>query len=215
LQNGEKCSILNKGGIEDGSAAGMENVTGQWSGEVRQAAKDWPRIEGDIGTGITAARANAAITNPSYAANIWERSNNCQRTVPAWEMRMRGFDVVAKPAIPVGDDVIDNWQNIFEGAKWEVCSRNDVNDIDAYMKAWGTGSRAEIYVEWQDIDGVRWGHVLASVIDGEQVYYVDPQNGNTHALDWFRDKDVTNILVARIDNLNPSNYILDCVEVVK
>jgi SPP1 gp7 family putative phage head morphogenesis protein len=51
-----------------------------------------------LGIGTRAIDETDALkgTNPNYALG-WKYQNNCQRCVPAYELRRRGYDVTAKP----------------------------------------------------------------------------------------------------------------------
>lgn len=113
-------------------------------------------------------------TNPNYHNSI-QYQCNCQRCVPAYEMRRRGYDVEALPAalgsnnkIHRWDIMRDKWDEVFENAKFESC-KNDLEDVKKYMKACGNGARAEVKVIWQNgLDG----HVfVAEQIKGKTLFF--------------------------------------------
>lgn len=172
--------------------------------------KGWLNIEGAI-----SVDANVAATNPNYAPNRWEYKNNCQRCIPAWEMRMRGYDVIAKPAIfpPEVDEIHKHVYNIFKGMELKDCAAGGIEDVNRYMRAWGNGSRAELFIRWTNNSGVLIGaHILAVVQENGHTRFIDPQNGVTDVLGWLAGKKIAEL---QLDNLQVSNYILDCVEAVK
>jgi len=83
---------------------------------------NWPKIEGPH-----SALEDSENTNPNYKTGA-EFQLNCQKCVPAYEMRRRGYDVEALPAIISENGTIstsdilainDNWRNVFNGAVWE------------------------------------------------------------------------------------------------
>ena len=87
---------------------------------------------------------NILATNPNYNLGL-EYQQNCQRCVPAYEMRMRGFDVIAKPVYDLAtDDFANNhWTEAFDNAKIEKnLSGTGKEDIINLMSEWKYGARA-------------------------------------------------------------------------
>ena len=102
--------------------------------------EQWAKI-----TGAHTTEADIKGTNPLFSSGR-EYQINCQRCVPAYEMRRRGYDVTALPRIMTGvDDTANHWQSIFENAQWLACSSGSgVTQVTNQLKAWGDGARAEI-----------------------------------------------------------------------
>jgi len=75
---------------------------------------------------------NLFVTNPMYKRGGIEYKKNCQRCVAAYEMRRRGYDVIAKPAVidefrklSAKDPLFYSWRNIFKGVKFSRCLGKD------------------------------------------------------------------------------------------
>lgn len=160
---------------------------------------------------------NVANTNPAYSGSNPAYKQNCQRCVATYEMRRRGYDVVAKPAM-VGDDgklsnkdpLYGSWKNIFKGAKFEFHSGFDGGkaSIISQMDNWGDGAVAEVRVMWNASEG----HVFIAERVNGVVRFVDPQNGNLNCEKYFTSVELGATMIARIDNLEPSPLIEKCIK---
>lgn len=159
-----------------------------------------------------------AATNPSFEkarkAGDFRYTENCQRCVPAYEMRRRGYDVVAKPREAdkdgkpsATDRAWNGWMNIFKGANFEPCNGTGKAKCDDLMKQWGDGARAEVYVAWS---GSQSAHVFVAENREGKVVYLDPQSGKEDVSDYFKSVRKGSTMIARIDNLDPSDLIDDC-----
>lgn len=160
---------------------------------------------------------NVKATNPSYKNGGQGYRKNCQRCVAAYEMRRRGYDVVARPAL-VGEDgnlstrdaLYKSWKNIFEGAKFEFHSGYDGGkaSIISQMDRWGDGAVAEVKILWKTSEA----HVfIAQRINGV-VRFVDPQNGDLDCEEYFTRAVLGATMIVRIDNLEPSVLIEKCIK---
>ena len=178
---------------------------------------NWPEISGSH-----SALEDLAETNPRYEEGL-EYQKNCQRCVPAFEMRRRGFDVTATSAVLTEygkhseNDVLVinyNWRNVFNGVKWERTRGSGKDDIIAMMETWGEGARAEIYVEILpiDVDETDNRHAFAAIHENGVTKFVDPQTGDYEAGWMFDCVKMGKTEVARIDNLAPTNFIIYCCE---
>ena len=157
------------------------------------------------------AAEDAKATNPGFDEdwNTIDYNYNCQRCVPAWEARRRGYNVQAKP-IPQPDPhklgFGRNWASMYKDPKIIPCSGDGLSDIETHMEQWGDGARAEIRVGWH---GKNSGHVfVAERIDGK-VRYLDPQNGK-EASGYFGKVRLGSVEVVRIDNLEFTDAIKEC-----
>jgi len=146
--------------------------------------------------------------NPNYK-NGREWRINCQRCVPTYEMRRRGYDVTAKPKpqeVTPSDlsySPFDVWQN----PDIIRCGGNGKADIEREMKKWGDGARAQIVVTWKNTNS---GHTfVAEQIDGKTVY-LDPQTGSQDVSNYFSRVENGSVRFCRMDNLDVTNKILDC-----
>ncbi len=123
---------------------------------------------------IYSVEEDGAATNPRFFEQTHEWTQNCQRCVPAYEMRRRGYNVTAKP-MPVQDlrkDVMAGhaW-DVFQNAK--LVAFKDQADIEQMMTGWGGRSQAEVLVVWEG------GKIRPRVCRGTargKTMFIDPQN---------------------------------------
>ena len=160
------------------------------------------------------AAADMAATNPGYASDSTGGPYhvNCQRCVPAFEARRRGYDVTAKPK-PVMDDLSAGrgWTAMYRDAQPIPCAGNGYQDTVSRMQGWGEGARAEVKVVW---DGGYSGHVFVAEVVAGNVVFLDPQNGDTDCAGYFSDVEPGSVEVLRTDNLEFSDRIRDCIKEV-
>lgn len=154
--------------------------------------------------------------NPNYSLGR-EYQINCQRCVPTYEMRRRGFDVEALPRRETWDHLArgGGMLKIFKDVKTsEIMSKrkNKVQDeLTNVLKSYGPGSRIAIRIGWDYSD--RMGHVfIGENINGE-IHFIDPQNGKTDVSSYFSYMKLSGFNKSyyyRIDNLEPAEYIKEC-----
>lgn len=147
-------------------------------------------------------------TNPHYN-DSYQYQINCQRCVPAYEMRRRGYNVTAKPA--PDDDILGLiFEKIFVDMKWKTCPNGSgIDDIREYMKKCGNGARAEISL--QTCDG---SHLFMAEQHNGVTYFIDPQNYKANADLYFEKILIAPTRVCRIDDLKFSELIRECCEKV-
>ena len=158
--------------------------------------------------------------NPNYSTGLPEWRKNCQRCVPTYEMRMRGNDVTSLPRMldangnsDPNDPAAIHWREIFDGAIWERCNGTGKARIETLMASWGDGARAEVYVAWKGRNsGV---HVFVAENRNGTVHYLDPQSGNADVSHYFKRVKIGSTQVARIDNLQPSQWMTHCCKGVQ
>lgn len=144
------------------------------------------------------------------AVNPKGYTSNCQRCVPAYEMRRRGYDVTAAdiPANPLHDDIgFGDYKKVFVGAKWTTCQGTGQEEITDYLQKSGDNTTVEISINMGSS-----GHLFVGHKHNGQVIFVDPQTGKANAKDRFSRAVEGYTEYARIDGLKPSNLIKDCVE---
>lgn len=153
-----------------------------------------------------------ALTNPGCLTNE-KRQINCQRCVPAYIMRRRGYDVQARemPSLsPFAFDYLSyHPEDAWVGADILTCSGTGMNEIISQMLTWGEGAQAEIAFDYRDTD---YGHVfVVEVVNGE-VVFSDPQLPSQNATEHFRNAEPGSTIFWRVDTLEPSELIYDCCE---
>lgn len=146
--------------------------------------------------------------NPHYTEAPAYR-DNCQRCVPAYELRRRGLLAEAQPS-DYGSDHLSHYPfDVWENAAVMTASGSGLESIQNMMEIWGDGARAEIAVLWDDPFGTN-GHVfMAEQRNGETVFY-DPQSGAADVRDYFQDVIPDTTQFCRIDNLQTTDYVNDC-----
>lgn len=135
-------------------------------------------------------------------------TKNCQRCVPAWEARKRGWNVSARARLPRPDPMwnydaknISEWHfSAFKDA--EAIAYSSRQQIERKMAEWGDGARAQIVCAW------RTGGLQIFVAEqrGGKTYFMCPQ---THQevydpfkrIDFYKDDRRKENVFARIDNL--------------
>lgn len=152
-----------------------------------------------------------AAVNPNFSTGEYKWQNNCQRCVPTYEMRRRGYRVTAKP-IPtkVAEDALaQTFELAWTRQELQLCLRkNALQEIRAQMAAWGNGARAEVFMVWPNGSG----HVFVAEQRNGETIFVDPQNPAADASKYLEKAVAGSVKFLRIDNNSPSSYILDCCE---
>ena len=130
-------------------------------------------------------------------------------------MRMRGYDVTARPTFDSKTDSwAQDWDKIFKGAKFEEgFVGTGKAEVINRMKELGDGARAEVYVDWAEEE---LAHVFVAENRNGEIHFLDPQTGELDVEYYFEHvKDgLTKLL--RMDNLEPDEkYIKWCCREVK
>ena len=153
-------------------------------------------------------------TNPRYKNRSDPKYyKNCQRCVPAYEMRRRGYNVIAKPK-PLNvlkDDLSLRPQLAWDNPVITRVTRNLQTNIEKDMLSWGDGARAQIVIYLKNSGGHTF---IAEQVKGKTIF-ADPQTGETNVEKYFGLIKQRNNYYFRIDNLKPTKYIKDCCEEVK
>ena len=152
-----------------------------------------------------------SIEQSLTATNPFRYDKNCQRCVPAYEMRRRGYDVIAKDAPEnfLDDNIgLGDYKNVFIGMQWKSCSGTGYEEITDYLQKCSDGVTIEISIRMKS-----GGHLFVGHKNNGQVFFVDPQVGKTNAEDRFFKAVEGCTEYARIDNLKLSNLIKDCIGV--
>jgi len=143
---------------------------------------------------------------------------NCQKSVLAYEMRRRGYDVEAQPYEPKSRDEDLAYHNkylqAFKDAKIERIhgTKDDPPKVDnpfggirERMAEWGNGSRGIVSLTWT---WRRGGHVImVEQINGE-TRFIDPQSGREADLTWIsQNAELGQVDLIRTDKLEPTEMM--------
>ena len=166
----------------------------------------WNEIPPDI-----SFKESLDATNPNFEfGDEWQ--DNCQRCVPTYEMRARGYDVTAQPCTDWDDYLSYHPYDVWENPDVIGTSGSGLSDIQSAMNNWGDGARAQICVQWEYGDG---GHTFMAEQRNGKTYFFDPQTGDTDVSWYFNEVHPGSTSFCRIDQLMPSKRILDCCKGVK
>ena len=217
------------------SNSGLETL--HPSGEGGQPNSEWSNLPGfknyenakqAIGTkGRTMSIERAAKgANPYYQGGAAEFTENCQRAVVAYEMRRRGYDVIASPTYK-GDilpttafvnsktgRVYKRYMGAFKNAKSEMIGAKSpdttLTNIENKMKSFGDGARATLAFGWKR---GKTGHVINVEYKNGKVQYVDAQVGGKYTgKELMKAIKTETASLTRTDNLKISDRIKNSVE---
>lgn len=159
-------------------------------------------------------------TNPNYSSTDPDSpyNINCQRCVSAYEARRRGFDVEALPT-PGGYDVLPimvhpmGWPSVYKNPQLIDCSaatgEGGMENVLRNMEQWGDDCRAIVRVRWKPECG-GGGHVFIAERTGGVTRFIDPQNGEEDAIDYFSLAKGSDLYCMRTDNLEFTDRIQQC-----
>ncbi len=190
---------------EDGSYRFYDDLAQAYLAEKVKTGPciDWKTQPESNKTNIT---LNLIKTNPNYSPYT-EWSFNCQRCVPTYEMRRRGYDVTAFPKLDRNDYLCRHPFDVWENPDITRTTGTGKESIVERMSEWGDGTRAQIVIVWR---GVPQGHTFIAENVGGVVRFIDPQNGDEDVSWYFNGVEDNQTLFCRIDELIPSDYILQC-----
>lgn len=154
---------------------------------------------GIIYKGKSLSIRRAAKANPHYGEDGYD--NNCQRCVQAYELRRRGYNVVAKPRTAKRRDSIVWGTECFidsggNSVKYSVGLSYD--ELQDALNKMPRKSRSVVYLQWKNSKGA---HVIIAEKANGRIMYIDPQNSKTDVKDYFDRAKNYRYGVQRIDNL--------------
>ena len=125
---------------------------------------------------------SAKGANPYYSSAYREYSENCQRCVVAYELRRRGYNVIAQPThqndlLPTGD----KWRGAFQHGKTEKVSGLNAwqlrQNVAKTMQSYGDGARAVVSFAWAK---GHFGHVINVENIKGKIHYFESQVGGEY-----------------------------------
>jgi len=149
--------------------------------------------------------------NPNRGNSEYDR--NCQRCVPTYELRRRGFDVIAAPKPGINNQVEFGYE-CFEGARERVVGHLNGSNFGegALRNQLGRlpeGSRCGIIIAWKS----GGGHTIVSEKINGVTRFFDPQTSQ-ETPNFFNRVKMGHISFYRMDDLNLSSDI-DWTKVVR
>ncbi len=163
---------------------------------------------------FSSSNENILATNPNYNSGRAYQIN-CQKCVPTYEMRMRGYDVMARPTYDLATDKFasKHWKEAFKNAVVIDCpSGSGKDEIIAQLEKWGDSIRAEIYIALKG----GGAHVFVGENRNGVIHFLDPQTGELDVEYYFDNVEKGFTKFLRIDNLEINEeYIKLCCKGVK
>lgn len=160
-----------------------------------------------IGVSHTDEPLGISGVNPNFGTGSeWEE--NCQRCVPAYEARLRGYDVTAKPA----DENSNGYRMWKDGlADRERCKggRSFKADFERRTRYDLVGARYLLRIRWKRSQDAHF--FMARKTSGGMVYE-DPQNPQRDASSFFDRAARVGNYCLRIDNREFTDAVKDCVK---
>ena len=153
----------------------------------------------------TSIENDCKIVNPQYKSTKVSSSNNCELCTIAYDMRRRGYDVIARQNAPINllyDISSQDLKHIYKNAveKHTGSSKNLYSELSKQPN----GSRGACFMSW----GNDSGHVMAYEIVNGKPLFVDAQSGEINkTLDGTYPEKPRKTSYIRLDNVNP-NYNL-------
>lgn len=198
---------------ENGSDVVRVSVSGHWETEELSRQLGCNAVSRD-----TTIHEVLKEVNPHFkgdpATDLY--SVNCQRAVYAYEARLRGLDIVAKPALDLDvskDSLANRYLHVMKRQQSTVFRSTD--DVAKRISTMSNGERAVVRVDFM-IDGKTYGHAfIAEKISGKTML-IDPQTGKD-ASDYLDRAQKNGVFsFSRIDNLNFDVKLLaECCEASK
>jgi hypothetical protein len=157
-------------------------------------------IDDDIGT------QKNPTCNPNYSKR-GDYAMNCGYCSATYEMRRRGYDVVANPKNTM---LVTDWLKLFDKTVPInlTSTRTDslLSELKQKCSAMGNGARGSIYVLWKNRT---LGHYFSWEVKDGDVLFVDGQTGKTDVSYYFSLVQPSKTICVRWDNLEPSDMIKD------
>jgi hypothetical protein len=167
-----------------------------------------PKLKGRH-TGFT----DAAKANPYRGAAAYK--DNCSSTSIAWEMRRRGYDVIAARKQPIPAGAKNHADGVFDGGTASGhlianVSLTGESGVKYLSRDWADGARGFVYVRWK----TGGSHVFAMEKINGNLHYFEPQVPDAaDSAERYFPLAVGPVYVYRVDNTDLKENALDFVEV--
>lgn len=163
----------------------------------------------EVKSGLPLKRKATAIEedfkkiNPSYGDGTASAGNNCALCTVAFDMRKRGYDVIARQHAPINllYDVGEQDIKLMYKNTTEIHAKDSKSLVSKLSKE-PEGSSGAAFTEWK---GHNSGHVVAYVIQNGKPVFYDAQSGKKYKnpLDIFKVEDSVNTSFMRLDDKEP------------
>lgn len=173
----------------------MKSIQNDYTGYCASIPKSWNKTINSKNIALSGANPNFVANPRYYDKNDRHYNTNCVNSTIAYEMRRRGYSVIAGPANSV---LRNNPMEAWENAK-RIDVRNDaMSEIKNKLLEYGEGSRVCVCIPGNN--NIK-GHAIVAEFNGKNVEYLDVQTGGVYDIS---NKKVDGIWFFRIDNLDIS-----------
>lgn len=165
--------------------------------QTKRTFREWPLLPANKHD----LRSDIISANPEFApAN--EYSVNCVHAVVAWDMRRRGYDVVATPLPDLlvnqqGRSAHDMIRAVYGNRDFHTSSVQGAANV---VDSWPVGSRGFVIVNWK----TGGSHIFAVEKTPQGVYWVDPQRGIRIGSHDYTDRSMKKVQIIRVDDMEPN-----------
>lgn len=183
----------------------MKDIKEMYSGYTATIPKTWEK--GKISSDIILSGTNPKyIAHPKlYDKNEIKYNTNCVNSVVAYEMRNRGYKVIAgKANSKLRENPLLAWEDV---KKIEV-KDNITEEISKKMREWGKGARACVCEKGRSNAN---GHAFIAEFDGKGIKYIDSQLGTEYNINRLNTED-NEVMFFRIDDATISNRGVNACE---
>ena len=183
----------------------MKDIKEMYSGYTATIPKTWEK--GKISSDIILSGTNPKyIAHPKlYDKNEIKYNTNCVNSVVAYEMRNRGYKVIAgKANSKLRENPLLAWEDV---KKIEV-KDNITEEISEKMREWGKGARACVCEKGRSNAN---GHAFIAEFDGKGIKYIDSQLGTEYNINRLNTED-NEVMFFRIDDATISNRGVNACE---
>ena len=215
LTGGANGGIIESRIYHAGLSGSLQKLKNSLSSFLTPKSNEYPVVSKEYLDSLPKVSHKESLKEIYSSINPTDNQDNCQRCVPAFEMRCRGYDVIATTPLRLGDVLYDDlgyerYQYIFKNAEWLTTAGKGYEDITEYLSKSEKGTRVEVSIKFSS-----GGHELVAMNDNGIIRFIDVQNH-------FEIKDFEKYFelvidghtrFARIDNLEPTELIKECLEV--
>lgn len=151
----------------------------------------------------TSKEQDLKVVNPTYKSTTVASSNNCALCTVAYDIRRRGYDVIARQNAPISllyDINKDDISVMYKNSR-NITTNTAENSIKRLSKE-PEGSRGALFMSW----GSGGGHVVAYEIENGKPVIYDAQVGKktNDILNSDYARDSNNWSFTRLDNAMPN-----------
>ena len=180
-------------------------------GKIPLEKQGFKKIKGHSSVASEIGTRDNPTCNPRFKQG-GQYATNCGNCVVTYEMRRRGYDVIANPTDKV---LVKDWKNAFINAKPiytdSKTTESLVPELKEKLLAEGNGARGSLSVKWKIANQSQdLGHFFTWEVSDNKVLFVDAQTGNMNAEDYFEFIVPYKTSCLRWDESEPTEYVKKC-----